>query len=170
LLNYPSEEVLIVSDHGMSTINNFVDLNLEALFGKESKNSYIAYTDSCVMCIWAFNKKLLPKFVEYLKTRNEGHLLTPEERMYYRAQSSEFGDLLYILKEGNCFRNNWFGQSIRPAKKHDEGAGMHGFWPERSAKDQMASILLINSDRKLNDFYTYPEANKLINQIMKITK
>lgn len=170
LQNYPSEEVLIVSDHGMSTINSFVDLNLEAKFGKESKSSYIAYTDSCVMCLWVFKKSLLPKFVDYLNSRKEGHLLTPEDRKYYRAQSPEFGDLLYILKEGNCFKNNWFGQSIRSAKKHDEGAGMHGFWPERSAKDQMASILLINSDRKLNDFYTYQEANKLINQIMKITK
>lgn len=163
---HPEEEVLIVSDHGMSTINNLVDLELDKHFGKESKDTYIAYTDSCVLCLYVFNKVLIPEFEKYLNSRTEGHLLSNEEREYYKATDAQFGDILYILKEGNCFKNNWFGQSIRPKKKNDDGAGMHGFWPERSASDQMASIVLINSNRKIEDFYTYRSANKLINQIM----
>lgn len=163
---HPQEEVLIVSDHGMSTINHLVDLELVNNFGKESKESYIAYTDSCVMCLYVFDKKLIPQFEDYLSNRREGHLLSREEREYYKAEDLRFGDILYILKEGYCFKNNWFGQSIRPKKKNDDGAGMHGFWPERSARNQMASIVLINSSRKIESFYTYKTANALINNIM----
>lgn len=162
----PSEEILIVSDHGMSTIKKHVDLNLEKHFGKESKDSYIAYMDSCIMCLWVYDKKLIPKFTEYLSSRDEGHLLSDDDRKYYKVENPLFGDVLYILKEGNCFKNNWFGQSIRPKKENDDGAGMHGFWPERKAKDQMASIALINSRKKLDEFYTYRTANVLISQIM----
>ena len=159
---HPSEEVLIVSDHGMSTINNYVDFNLRKKFGKQSKKTYIAYTDSCVMCIWSENNKLLSDISDYLLIKSEGHLLTERERERYKVTNSQFGNLIYILKEGNCFKNNWFGYSL---KKHHDGQGMHGFWP-KNAKDQFATIMLINSNKKINDFYNYEEAYSLIDKVM----
>ena len=105
----------------------------------------------------------LPLFL-YLSDRKEGHLLAEEERIYYRVTDKKFGDYLYILKEGTCFSNNWFGKSF---KKHNpNGSGMHGFWPEWSAYDQLASIILINGKRQIQERYTYPEAHKLIKEIM----
>lgn len=160
----PNEEVLIVSDHGMSTINKYVDFEIEKQFGKQSKKTYIAYCDSCVMCIWVADSRLRNEIRDYLLTHREGHLLTEEERKYYRATNRQFGDLIFILKEGYCFKNSWFGCSIR---KHPDGQGMHGFWPERAAKDQMASIILIKGQRKISDFYTYKDAYKLISSVMQ---
>ena len=160
----PQEEILIVSDHGMSTIYNYVDFELEKHFGKQSKKTYIAYTDSCIMCVWSDNQQLKMRIQEYLSTRTEGHLLTNQERLHYKSTSKQFGDLIYILKEGNCFKTSWFGCSIR---KHPDGQGMHGFWPDRAAKDQMAVIILVNSQRKLKSVYSYREAYELISSIMQ---
>lgn len=162
---FPDEDILIVSDHGMSTIEKRIDLRLEERFGKQSKNTYIAYSDSCIMCIWSKDEGLLKRMADYLNTREEGHLLTGEEREYYRATKKKFGDLIYILREGNCFADSWFGKSLR--KPNPEGEGMHGFWPERSARDQMACIVLISKKKKLKDFYVYEDAHQLIKEVMQ---
>ena len=90
--------------------------------------------------------------------------MSNEDREYYRATDKKFGDFLYILKEGNCFLNNWFGKSFK--KPSANGQGMHGFWPEWSAYDQLASVILINSKRHLAGKYTYPEVHLLIKEVM----
>ena len=84
---HPEEPVLILSDHGMSTVEHRVDVDLEKKFGKPGKNTYIAYSDSAVMCIWCDNEGLQGKIKEYLATLEYGHLLTEDERTY-RARSS----------------------------------------------------------------------------------
>lgn len=162
---HPAEEVLLVSDHGMSTVERDVDLELESRFGKQKKGCYVAYCDTAVMCIWCDDASLEQPMREYLATRTEGHLLTEEERAYFRATDRKFGDILYILREGNVFADNWFGKSIR--KPHPDGASMHGFWPEWEAKDQMACIALVSGKRTLDERYDYPTAHALIQAIMK---
>lgn len=161
---HPDEEILIASDHGMSTINAKVDLEMEKHFGKQSKNTYIAYMDSCIMCIWVKDNNLKKKIKEYLESKSEGHLISEEERIKYRATDRKFGDLIFNLREGNCFKTSWFGKGVH---KSPDGEGMHGFWPERTAKDQMASIILINGKRRIKDFYVYPEAYELVSEIMQ---
>lgn len=161
----PDEEVLIISDHGMSTVEHKIDLELEKHFGKQQKGGYIAYCDSAVMSIWCDDSSLEEPIRQYLATREEGHLLTEEERICFRATDRKFGDILYILREGNVFADNWFGRSIR--KPNPDGSGMHGFWPEWEAKDQMACIALINGDHTLQERYDYPTAHILIKEIMK---
>lgn len=161
----PGEEVLIVSDHGMSTVERKIDLELEKHFGKQKKGRYIAYCDTAVMAIWCDDPSLEQPIRDYLASHTEGHLLTEEERSYFRATDRKFGDILYILREGNVFADNWFGKSIR--KPNPDGAGMHGFWPEWEAKDQMACVALIGSDHILQDRYDYPSVHVLIKDIMK---
>lgn len=160
---YPEEEILIVSDHGMSTVENKIDIELQKRFGRQGVNSYIAYCDTAIMCIWS--KDMSQDIAEYLKTRREGHLLTEQEREFYGATDRKFGDLIYILREGNVFADNWFGKSIK--KPNPDGEGMHGFWPEREAKDQMACIMLLSNKRNLQGLYNYREAHKLIRYVMK---
>lgn len=161
---HPDEEIIIVSDHGMSTVENKIDLELEKRFGKQSKKSYIAYSDTAVMCIWTEDSRLVNSISEYLKTRTEGHLLDGTEREYFGATDKKFGDIIYILREGNVFKDNWFGKSMR--KPSPDGAGMHGFWPEWEARDQIASVILINGKEQLDNEYDYPTANKLIERVM----
>lgn len=162
---HPDEEVLIVSDHGMSTVERRINLRLEEHFGKQKKGRYVAYCDTAVMAIWCDDPTLEQPIREYLATHPEGHLLTEEERAYFRATDRKFGDILYILREGNVFANNWFGKSIR--KPNPDGAGMHGFWPEWEAKDQMACVALIGGDRTLQERYDYPAVHALIKDVMK---
>ena len=161
----PNEPVLIVSDHGMSTVKKYVDLGLEQKFGRQSKKTYIAYCDTAVMCIFTKDEKLKKEIENYLSTRDEGHLLTVNDRQKYKATDKKFGDIIYILKEGTIFSQNWFGKSLK--KPSADGFGMHGFWPEWSSYDQNACVILINSDTKLKDKYDYPDAHLLINNIMK---
>lgn len=162
---HPNESVLLISDHGMSTVQHRVDVGLEKMFGRQGKKTYIAYSDSAVMCVWCENEQLRERISQYLNTLSYGHLLTEEERKYYRAADRKFGDLLFILREGNVFNRNWFGVGVR--RQRDEGSGMHGFWPEESALDQMATVVLINSHIKLKDSYDYTEVYYLIRRIMK---
>ena len=162
---HPEEEVLMISDHGMSTVERKVDLCLEEHFGKQKKGRYIAYCDTAVMSIWCDDPSLEQPIREYLSAHTEGHLLTEDERAYFRATDRKFGDILYILREGNVFADNWFGKSIR--KPNPDGTGMHGFWPEWEAKDQMACVVLIGSDRALQERYDYPAAHLLIKDVMK---
>jgi len=162
---HPEEEVLIVSDHGMSTVEHHIDVGLEKKFGKPGKNSYIAYSDTAIMCIWVDDKVLRKEISDYLTTFENGHLLNDIDRKRFGITDRKFGDLIFNLREGYVFSNNWFGKSIK--KPRPEGAGMHGFWPERCAHDQMASVLLINSSRRINDTYEYKDANKLIVDVMQ---
>ena len=162
---HPDEKVLIVSDHGMSTVHTRVDLGLEKRFGRQSNKTYIAYCDSAVMCIFTKDDKKKKEIENYLKERTEGHLLTNEERAYYGASDKKFGDIIYILREGHIFAYNWFGKSLR--KPSPDGLGMHGFWPEWEAKDQTACIIGIGDGIALEQRYDYRGANLLINNIMK---
>jgi|GEM_PF-1107290 len=162
---HPDEEVLMVSDHGMSTVERKIDLQLEQHFGEQKKGRYIAYCDTAVMCIWCDDPALEQPIRDYLATRTEGHLLTEEDRAYFRATDRKFGDILYILREGNVFADNWFGRSIR--KPNPDGSGMHGFWPEWEAKDQMACVALMGGNRTLQARYDYPTVHLLIKDVMK---
>ena len=161
----PDENVIIASDHGMSTVKSRVDLHLEEKFGKQSTKSYIAYSDSCVMCLWSENDKLKSEIKDYLSKQTCGHLLTEEDRKYYQATDRKFGDFIFILHDGIVFDQNWFGIAIKRSDKKEWG--MHGFWPMRESVDQMGSILLISKDKHLNSFYTYHQAYDLISKIME---
>lgn len=160
----PKEKVLIVSDHGMSTIKKHIDFDLEKKFGPQSKNTYMVYKDSAIMSIWTENENLKAEISNYLSERSEGHLLTDADRELYKVTDKKFGDIIYNLREGNVFSNNWFGKSLK--KPSPDGAGMHGFWPEWDAKDQMACIILLGEDITLSKRYDYRSAYSLIKSIM----
>ena len=161
----PNQDVLIVSDHGMSTVKTKIDLQLEKKFGCQGKKNFIAYCDTAIMCIWCANEQLKKEMEDYLAGKTEGHLLTEEDRKRFGATDKKFGDIIYILREGNVFKDNWFGKSIK--RPNPDGSGMHGFWPEREAQDQMACVMLLSNDKKLEEIYDYSSAHLLIRKVMK---
>ena len=162
---HPEQEVITISDHGMSTVTKIVDIPLEKEFGKQSKKSYIVYSDSAMMCIWIKDDELKTKIVEFLSKKSEGHVLTEDERAYYRVSDKKFGDVLFNLREGCVFKTSWFGQGIKPIKLNSYG--MHGFWPEQHECDQTASVILQYSDRILEDEYNYRKVHHLIKDVMQ---
>ncbi len=161
----PDKSILIVSDHGMSTINNLVDVDLEKKFGRASKKTYIAYSDTAIMCVFCETLSLKEQMEDYLSQFEYGHVLSDEERKLYGISDKKFGDIIFNLKEGYGFADNWFGKSIR--RNYNFHVGMHGFWPEWTSKDQLASVVLINGKEKLAERYNYRSACELINEVMK---
>lgn len=164
LKHYPEQEVVIVSDHGMSTVKHKIDFHLEKTFGRQSIKDYIAYSDSCMMCIWSPKKQKLNDIKCFLENRAEGHLISDEEREHYHISNKRFGDLIFNTYEGNIFSSNWFGKGIH---KNKNGTGMHGFWPQTASDDQMASIIVLNSQRELKNQYDYHEAFVLLSNVMQ---
>jgi hypothetical protein len=164
---WPDEEIVLFSDHGMSTVRCRIDLRLEQQFGRQGRDRYIAYCDSCLLCVWSEDERLREALAQYLAGCPEGHLLTEADRGYYRVTDRRFGDLLYNLREGSIFSGSWFGRGLRP---HPDGEGMHGFWPEPAAEDQLAAIVLGSSRRQLGAFYSYPQAHRLLLEILQEEK
>lgn len=163
----PSEEIVIASDHGMSTVTRSIDIDLKSRFGRESKRTYIAYKDSTIMRIYAADDALLTGIRNYLETRAEGKVISDEERKLYGVTDLRFGSLIFVLREGFVFTDNWFGVALRKQnRKSPTGNGMHGFLPEDRENDHDACVVLMNSSRHMESQYDYRSANKLLADIM----
>ncbi|HPQ48181.1 MAG TPA: alkaline phosphatase family protein [Clostridia bacterium] len=161
---WPHEPILIVSDHGMSRVNEKIDIGLEKVFGRQGNSTYIAFRDSEIMRVYSGDKHLLAQIGRYLEECSQGHLMTESERVHYGVTSTDFGDLIFILHEGYSFRDNWYGKSLRPDKGRYGGG--HGFWPFSLSDDGKAVLMLMNSDIRLDDEYDYKKAYTLISSIM----
>ena len=161
---FVQEEILLVSDHGMSTVQQSVQINLQQHFGKESSKTYFCYRDTAVMCVFASKEALKKQLAEYLKNLPYGHLLTEQQRERYGVTDPKFGDLIFILHEGFVFEDNWFGKA---ARRTSRCGSSHGVWHGESLCDQTASVMLISQKRALQPFYEYPQAYELIRSVMQ---
>jgi len=154
----PEQEVLLISDHGMSTVHDQTDLSLESKFGRQSETRYIAYTDTAILRVFIHDEHLIDGMANYLSSRTDGHLLNDHERSQNGVVSRRHGDLIFVLNEGIVFGDNWFGKSLRRQKGRPYG--MHGFWP--TGLDQYGVIYSLNRPAPLAEEYSYSEAHKLV--------
>ena len=161
---FPQEEILLVSDHGMSTVQHRIHIDLKQRFGKESKKTYFVYRDTALMCVFIAQKSMQNAVSEYLQSLSYGHLLTQDERECYGVTDPIFGDLIFILHEGFVFDQNWWG-GVR--KTSPCGSSSHGFWHGEDICDQTASVLLLSQKRDLLPYYEYPQAYQLIQDVMQ---
>lgn len=154
-------KLLIVSDHGMSNIKYFISNELDFQVGKQSVKTYLAYLDSCIMRVYVFMESLKNQISTVLENSKNGHLLSEAERVKFGVTNRKFGDYIFILYDGNVYKDNWFGKSIRKKSKE---FGMHGFWP--GGVDHQA-VIMTNSEDLLNtSVYNYQDAHKLIKEVM----
>ncbi len=114
--------ITVLSDHGMTPINQTIKLDLEKEFGKQSSDTYVYFLDSVVCKVWTFNH-LESEISTYLASL-PGKVLDSSERDYFGIESKEFGDIIFILDSGYIFSPNYFGHSLRGDAK-----GMHGYIP-----------------------------------------
>lgn len=155
------KKIMIVSDHGMSNVIKYVDLNLESKIGKQSDTTYISYCDSAIMRIYIYDENKKKQIEEYLTKIPYGHVISNEERIYYGITDLKFGDIIFNLHDGYMFKENWFGKSL---KRKVKPLGMHGFWP--GTLDQMAVLMMYNPTEKLKEFYDYRDAYQIIYKTM----
>lgn len=107
------EDYLIFSDHGMSDINDTVSMKLEKVCGTQQPSKYMYFCDSVVLRVWVRDSGIRADLEVFLAESKHGKLLNAEERETFRITRREFGDLIFVLHEGNVFKPNYFGVGIR---------------------------------------------------------
>ena len=113
--------VFVVSDHGMVNVTQGITLDIEAVVGKTSSQTYIYFTDANLLRVWVLDEGKRDVIQTYLQHLEGGHLVTPEERQTYGLTSSQFGDFIFVLDEGLAFEPSTFARH--------KPVGMHGYHP-----------------------------------------
>ena len=116
-------EITVLSDHGMSTIEDNVNLDLNLNIGKTGYNSYLYFLDATMCRVWYFDENLKELINKYLLSNENIKKLSKSERIKYKCLSSDFGDDIFTLKKDNVmFAPSFYGRkSVK---------GMHGYIPE----------------------------------------
>ena len=118
----PKGSFLLISDHGMANVNKSVDINMEKEFGRAGEDTYLYFVDSTMLRVWIFDAKKKVELENHLNGLNCGKIVNPEERIRYGIASEKFGNIIFLLNEGNVFSPGFFGRKIPKA--------MHGYRPE----------------------------------------
>lgn len=109
---FPDESIIVLSDHGMSNANGFID---PRKIISEIKNDYDVkfFYDSLYMHVFIAdspgkNNKLV-EINEKLSSNLPLHCFSNEERIKYGVTNKNFGDLLFVINDKLAFSPNLFG-------------------------------------------------------------
>ena len=130
---------------------------------KRLNRAFNSYDEKELKAFYNTIKGMVKKAYNRLEEVQKGNVKT---KRYQYLAGSESPAKKALEKQGGLLKD-WKDVNPFKSKENNDGTGMHGFWPERSARDQMASVILINGKRTLDKLYTYPTAHKLINQVMQ---
>lgn len=132
--NYDDFTFHVMSDHGMTTLTEGVDIQgtVESVPFKWGKD-YIDMHDSTMGRYWFFNDDAKKAILEKLENAPHGHLLTREEKVKYGIdfEDNKYGEEIFLMDAGYQIEPCDLGRKALP--------GMHGFAPED--KDSFASFL-----------------------------
>ena len=119
-----SGHVVVLSDHGMARTDpgKAVALDLRACCGPIGRDTYVPFVDALMLRVWVRDPGLAAKLGDYLSQLECGSLLTPPERRYFGVTSPDFGDIIFLLKEGFAFYPSFFGAKYPRA--------LHGYHPK----------------------------------------
>ncbi len=119
----PSTHFIIFSDHGMTPVSEHVDLMaaLESLPVK-IRQDYIVFLNSTVANLWFRNQKAKDFVTEALGNNEQGIILDEPKlkELGIDKIGSEYGDLLFALKEKRVFFPDFYRRRTPPR-------GMHGY-------------------------------------------
>ncbi len=132
--NYQDFEFYVMSDHGMTSLIDEVDLKkpIERLpykFGKD----YVAVYDSTMARFWFRNSQAKKEIIKILRNEKNGKILSREELEKFGVyfEDNMYGELIFLLEPGYQIVPSDMGINSLP--------GMHGYHPED--KDSIASFL-----------------------------
>lgn len=116
--------LLIVTDHGMSRVNNYIDLMsmLNKLNSISLYKDYIVFLDSTLVRFWFFNNHAKDKMIEYLNTLEFGHVASNEEKNMLKIPNdrTQTGDIIFLIDEGYVAYPDFWSGTRKPK-------GMHGY-------------------------------------------
>ncbi|MAG32833.1 MAG: hypothetical protein CL908_18300 [Deltaproteobacteria bacterium] len=114
----PDGRVFVVSDHGMSNIDTFIQVDLEGNFGRSSQKTYVYFTEATLLRVWVESKDLQRVIAKYLDGIDGLERLCEDERATQGLTQREFGDLIYHTPVGTQIVPSFWGP--KPS------VGMHG--------------------------------------------
>jgi len=115
-------KVVVLSDHGMVNVTQGVRIDLESKIGHAGRDTYLYFLDSTLLRVWVFDDGLWVKINNYLSSLNCGMVINFREREKYGISNREWGDIIFLLNEGNVFSPSFLGRKLPKA--------MHGYHPE----------------------------------------
>ena len=148
--NYDDFKLYIMSDHGMTTLTEVVDVktmieSLNFTFGKD----YVAMYDSTMVHFWYFNEEAKKAILNKLLEVPHSHVLNDEEKKRYMIDFDDnmYGETLLLMDAGYQIAPSDMGLNALPA--------MHGFAPEH--EDSISSFLsmepLDNPPKWVGDYH-----------------
>lgn len=135
----PDGVCVLISDHGMGDVLSGVDIlnPLKRIFGLPGEK-YQVYNDSLYLRVWAENQEMLFGLKNFLDRIDCMYQIDDMARKKYGVTKKEFGDLIYVLRNGYFFNPNCFGVSLRGGI-----AGLHGYM---EPLDQVSGILVTENN------------------------
>ncbi|MHA1277499.1 MAG: alkaline phosphatase family protein [Candidatus Helarchaeota archaeon] len=131
-------KIIIHSDHGMSAIRQ--TFNLEHLVQQSNLKlgkDYLAFYDATIARFWIFNQTAENKLKHLLSNSTFGKILTESDIRRFKLNFShnQYGDLIFLLNEGNYIHPNYFSILFGTPK------AVHGYDP---TLDSQSGIFLTN--------------------------
>jgi hypothetical protein len=117
---HPDAPVVVMSDHGVSTVNEVRPVDLESIAGPPSPAHYTYFVDSTLVRVWTPAATVREKLQRYLES--VAVVVSPEERAAFGITSNLYGDLIAVAPDGVIFSPNFQSGRAIPA-------GMHGYHP-----------------------------------------
>lgn len=135
---------ILLSDHGMFPVDVGVDV-LDSLYSKYGLpgKDYFVYNDSVYLRLWIKDEVIKNNICDFLSNMDFLHYIDSEARIKYGITKTDFGDLIFCLKEGYMFKPNCFDIMLKSLPK-----GMHGYIDE---SDGASGIFVINKQLNINN-------------------
>lgn len=157
---FPNEPIVLLSDHGMANIEEYVDAT-EIVKQIEKKYNAIVFYDSLYLQVFLNSDndddKLKEEIKSILISKLPIKIFTNEERIKYGVTNKLFGNVLGVLDDKIAFSPNLFGFIKLKA--------YHGYLPNRDANKGvfLHKNLRIDDLNEINSIKVY----KLLNDIKK---
>lgn len=125
----------IISDHGMASVEQAIEFDIEKKFGPPGNHSYVHFIDATFYRVWINKEELRDDMLKELNNLDGGRVLNQKEREHYGIVDNKHGDIIYLLDEGYQFAPSFFGKGICKS--------MHGY---DSELESQLGIFISNAD------------------------
>ena len=118
---YPNEDIVILSDHGISDAENEIKIIWPDHIAKRIGKDLFYFMDSLYLHVWCEDDALLNEVNLYLSDVGGVDILDADYRKKYDVSYKMFGNIMALCQDHFCFNPNFFG--FRKLKSY------HGYKP-----------------------------------------
>lgn len=155
-ISYPNEPIVLLSDHGMTDVVDYVDPT-KIVSKIESEYKTKIFYDSLYMQVFFetdLNEDVKKEITNLLTTNLPIKVFTKEERIQYGVTNDKFGNILGLLNDKTAFSPNLFGfiklkayHGYLPNNNENKGIFLH----KKISKEKITEINSIDVYNLLNE-------------------